>query len=113
MTLGVAGRGLSAARRLEAGADEFDEVVQLRVVPVLELALDLVDGVDDGGVVTAAEARADLRQRGLGEIARQVHGDLARVGDLLRAAVAAQVVDVQAELPRDLGLHRSTVTGCW
>ncbi len=74
-------------------------------MPVLELPFDLVDGVDDRGVVTAAEARADLRQRRLGEVARQVHGDLAGIRHLLRAAVAAQVVDVHAELARHLGLH--------
>ena len=56
-------------------------------------------------VVAAAEARADLRQRGLGEVAREVHGDVPRVGHVLGAAVAAQVVDVQAELAGDLGLH--------
>src|SRR5450756_1594917 len=43
---------------LEAGRDEGHEILKLRVVAVLQLALDLVDGVDHGGVMAAAETRA-------------------------------------------------------
>ena len=60
---------LALVRGLEAGADERHEVLQLRVVAILELALHLVHGMNDGGVVAAAEARSDQRQRGLGEVA--------------------------------------------
>ena len=59
----------------------------------VELAVELVDGVDHGGVVAAAETRADLRQGRLGEIAGEVHGDVARVSHVLGAAVAAELID--------------------
>src|SRR5450756_1176567 len=36
---------------LEAGRDEGHEILKLCVVAVLQLALDLVDGVDHGGVI--------------------------------------------------------------
>jgi hypothetical protein len=48
--------------RLELVGDGLDELVQLPVVAIGEQGLDLVDGVQDGGVVPAAEAIADLRQ---------------------------------------------------
>src|SRR6476469_10617745 len=54
-------------------------------------ARDLVDAVQHRGVVAAAELGADLRQRRIGQFAAQIHGDVARVGDRLLAAVAAQV----------------------
>lgn len=46
---------------LESRGDEGHEILELRVVTVLELPLDLVHGVDDSGVMAAAELGADLR----------------------------------------------------
>src|SRR5438045_8224092 len=48
-------------------------------------ARDFRGGVNDGGVVAPAELLADLGQRRVGELAREVHRDLARVDDVLRA----------------------------
>jgi hypothetical protein len=47
---------------LEACRDEGHKILELRIVAVLQLAVDLVDAVDDGGMVAAAETGADLRQ---------------------------------------------------
>ena len=55
------GRGRSV-HGLEASRDEGHKILELGVVAILQLALDLVDAMDDGGVVAAAEARTDLRQ---------------------------------------------------
>src|SRR5215510_7973168 len=45
--------------------------------------LDLADGVDDRGVVLAAEGRSDRRQRFVGEALAHVHRDLPRERDVL------------------------------
>lgn len=55
------------ARSAQPSADDFDDVVELRVTPVFELSLHLVHGVEDSGVVPAAETRAYLGQRRLRE----------------------------------------------
>src|SRR3954471_1568053 len=49
----------------------------------LQQARDLVDAVQHRRVVAAAELGADLGQRRVGQLAAQVHGDVARVGDRL------------------------------
>ena len=49
--------------------------------------VDAVDRVDHGGVVATADAAADLGEAVVGELAREVHGDLAGGGHG-RAAVA-------------------------
>lgn len=43
---------------------------------------DLLDGVNDGGVVSAAEFLADLDHRHLCNLAHDIHGDLARKGNI-------------------------------
>src|SRR4051794_10140884 len=53
--------------------------------------------VDDGGVVAAAELLADARQRGVRELAGEVHRDLTRVDDVLRPAVAAELLEREVE----------------
>ena len=72
----------------------------------LEQALDLVDGVQDGGVVLAAEGAADLGERGVGELAGEVHRDLAGEGDGLGAVLGPHVGELDAEelgrLPLDV-----------
>ena len=47
-------------------------------------------GVEDGGVVPT-EGDADLRQRMLGQLAAEIHRDLSRVCDGLRAPLAGHV----------------------
>lgn len=59
---------------LDALDEVFDDLMKLGVL--LALFGDLVVGVQDGRMVTAAEEVADLRQRGVGELAAEVHGNL-------------------------------------
>ena len=47
--------------------------------------------MDDGRVVAAPELLADLRQRGVSQLTREVHRDLARIDDVLRATVAREL----------------------
>jgi len=65
-----------------------DQVVEIAVL--LAQFFDLADGVDDGRVVLAAKAPADLRKRCVGQRLAQVHGDLARHGDRLRIVARLQ-----------------------
>ena len=59
---------------------------------VILLLLDLVARVHDRGVVLLAEFARDLRQRRIGELAREVHRDLARHRQALIAALAFQLL---------------------
>src|SRR5579863_1402097 len=43
--------------------------------------IDLLDGVQHGGMVFAAEEAADLGQRGLGQLLDEIHRHLARIGN--------------------------------
>ena len=52
----------------------------------MALLLNFVDGVNDGGVMFAAEGSADLRKRGIGQLFDQVHGYLARIDQFLSVA---------------------------
>src|SRR5207248_1179024 len=68
---------------------------------------------NDGRVVAAAELLAELRQRGVRQLAREVHGDLARVDDVLGALVAAELLEGELEAlgdelldPRDRDLRQ-------
>ena len=49
--------------------------------------LDFVYGMDNRGMVLAAEGSSDLRERGIGELFSEIHGDLARVDHLLGIAL--------------------------
>jgi hypothetical protein len=62
---------------------------------------DLRRRVDDRRMVAPAELPADLRQRGVRELARQVHRDLTRVDDVLRALVAAELGQAEPEAVGD------------
>src|SRR5919201_3735424 len=91
---------------IHSSADLFDARGQLlhEVVhrPVLtNHARDLRGRVDNRGVVATAELLADLRQRRVGEFARQVHRDLPWIDDVLRALVAAELVEREAEAVGD------------
>src|SRR5262245_60097816 len=70
---GTAGRSAwRGGRSLDPdGVDDLiDGLAELGVF--LEEGLDLVDGVEDGGVVLAAEAAADVGERVAGELAAEV-----------------------------------------
>src|ERR671914_341905 len=76
----------------EGVAVAVDEVAYLR------------GSVHHRGVVAAAERLPYLRQGLIGELAREVHGDLARVGEVLRAALSDEVGLGDAEVAADLVL---------
>src|SRR5690242_5749604 len=69
----------SPAARSRPALDELGELVDLFVdLPALRhLLLDLVDRVDHGRVIALAERLGDLREREVGELATDVHRDLA------------------------------------
>jgi len=48
---------------------------------------DAMNGVEYGSVMLASECPPDLREGGWGEFLGQVHGDLARSGDLPAVAL--------------------------
>src|SRR6266852_3544032 len=64
---------------------------------LLDESLDLGDGVQDSGVILAAEGPPDLGERGVGELAGEVHGDLAREGDPPGAVLGPHVRHPDAE----------------
>ena len=61
-------------------------------------------GVQDGGVVAPAELPADRRQRGAGELAREVHRELARPGDARRAPAREELLGRDPEVAAGGGL---------
>ena len=61
---------------------------------------DLAIRVHDGGVVLAAELVADFGQGQFGQFAAQIHGDLARVGDLPGLSGADELVQGDLEVLR-------------
>ena len=97
-------RGEGSAFALYVGGELVD-LAESVPVAVDELG-DLGRGVHHRGVVPAAEGFADLRQRFVGELAGEVHGYLAWVGEALRAALADEVRFRDAEVPADLVLDQ-------
>ena len=55
-------------------------------------------------MILAAEGAADLGERGVGELAREVHRDLAREGDGLRPVLGLEIRDLDPEEVADLPL---------
>src|SRR5262245_44523741 len=62
---------------------------------------DLRGRVDDRGVVAAAELLANLRQRGVCELAREIHRDLPGIDDVLGTAVTCQLAERHREALAD------------
>src|SRR5450631_2280824 len=69
-------------------------------------ALDLADGTDDRGVILAAKPAADLRIAHVGQLARQVHRDHARMGDGAMALGSLEVMQLDVEVGGHLALYR-------
>ena len=65
---------------------------------------DALEAVDDGGVIAAAERVADLDQLHAEQLAHQVHRDLARHGEILRARLGPKASVVTPH---------SFATACW
>src|SRR5439155_24229667 len=76
-------------RRLLDAVGEFGDLVVQRA-PLGHLLADLAVGVHHGGVVAAAEGLTDTGQRQVGQLAAQVHGDLAGVDQDPRTGLPAQ-----------------------
>src|SRR5829696_4211135 len=86
---------IHSASGLELGGELLDGP---REACVLEgAALDLADGVHDGGVVAAVEGFGDRWKREVGELAGQIHGELASSGNGGAAGGGEDVVYAQAE----------------
>src|SRR5437868_12015343 len=62
---------------------------------------DAGDGAEDGGVVAVAEEPADLCDAAMAFLLQRVHGEVARVGDISRAAAASQVNGVRSRAAAD------------
>src|SRR4051794_10695954 len=68
-----------------------------------EQLVDLAVGVHHRRVVTVAELRPDLGQGEAGELAAQVHRDLARHDEVATPAGSGELLDGDAEVGRGLG----------
>src|SRR5206468_549710 len=68
--------------------------------------LDLADRVQDRGVIHAAEGAADLGERGVGELPRQIHGDLTREGHRFRPILGLQLGELEPETFGNLPLDQ-------
>src|SRR5215213_1628094 len=94
------GRGSTLAFNLVGDLVYLGEGVAVAIDEVTYLG----GGVHDGGVVAAAERLTYLREGLVGELAREIHGDLARIGETLRAALADEVGLRDTEVAADLVL---------
>src|SRR5262245_39800229 len=86
------------------GAQSLTQVVDL-VVDLLALcheSLDLLDRMDHGGVVPAAEEAGDRGVAEIGLLAEDVHRHLAGGDELALAALATEGLDREAEVVADL-----------
>src|SRR6266508_6700069 len=57
--------------------------------------------MDDRRVVAAGELARDLWQWGIRQLSREIHRDLARIDDVLRAALAAELLHREPEAVGD------------
>ena len=95
---------------MSGGLQSLDEIGDL-VVDLLALtheSLDLLDGVDHGGVVAAPEQPSDGRVAEVGEFTEGVHGRLPGGDQWTLAALAAQRIDGEPEDPRHLRSEEHT-----
>src|SRR3712207_2370205 len=85
----------SSPRLLDPRGELLDKVVDRTVL--LDQLRDLGGGVDDRRVVAPTELLADLGKRAVGELATEVHRDLAGVDDRLRAPVSREFLQADPE----------------
>ena len=64
----------------------------LKGVVAFQLFFDLVDPVDNGGMILVAKLFANILERIVGHMAAKVHGDLPRVSDIPAAFGAADIL---------------------
>src|SRR5713226_9529896 len=88
-------------------ADPLDERVDclLELGILLDQGLQFGDGVEDGSMVLPAEGTADIAQRGVGELAGEIHGDLPWEGHGLGAILRPHVRELDAEDLGDFSLN--------
>jgi hypothetical protein len=67
---------------------------------------DFADRVQHRGVILAAEGPADLGERGVGELPRQIHGDLTGEGHRFRPILGLQLGELDAEEFGNLPLNQ-------
>jgi hypothetical protein len=67
---------------------------------------DFADRVQHRGVILAAEGPADLGERGVGELPRQIHGDLTGEGHHFRPILGLQLGELDAEEFGNLPLNQ-------
>ena len=98
------GRGERRGSQGDALDKPVDRLAQFGIF--LEQHLHLIHGVQNRGVILAAEGAAHLGQGRVGELARQVHGDLPGECDglcpILRLEVGEPNAEEIADLPLDL-----------
>src|SRR5712691_10883765 len=94
---------LGEASLLQLPLEQLDLLGQRAVG--IDQVFDLAHGVQHGGVVAAAEAPADLRQRAQRQRLRQIHRDLARAHDVGGAPGRQEVGAAHIVLPGDHPLN--------
>src|SRR3974390_2124938 len=101
-------RGPPNRLRSRSGTELLGELVEQPVQVLVPLAhfLDLLDRMQDRGVVLAAELPPDLRQGSLGQVFGQIHGDLTRIHDRAGVVLGLDLHQPQAELLGDRFLDR-------
>ena len=81
---------------LEVIAQGVNTSSQIRVG--LSQGLHTLQGVDDSGVITTTKEAPYHRQRGIGELTNQVHGDLTRKGYMAMATRPPEIGELHMKL---------------
>ena len=88
-----------ALHALDASDEFLDGIIELDIF--VAFFGDLVVGMDDRGMIPAAKAAADLGQRGVGELAAEIHGNLPGEGKVARPFLGKKIIDIDLEVGRD------------
>src|SRR6266480_7883581 len=99
MILSIRSVTIHSAPGSEVRAELLDRPGEARILECP--ALHLADGVHDGGVIAAVEGVGDGGEREVGELSRQVHGELASPGDGGGAGGGEDRLDAEAEAGRN------------
>jgi|SRR5205823_7326565 len=73
----------------------MDKIVQIFIL--LAQLFDLLNGMENGGVMFSTEVAANFRKRRMRKIFHQVHRDLSRVGDLAGVAFYLELSWLEVE----------------